>query len=105
MTHADPVAEAQGSFVKAEPVLAAHLAAAVVFYTLTLLVTRHVITTTEASALTQQVLPGAVALATLLLGFINRHFVTPAAKFAEKVEAEVEARLTGAPSIGYHAAF
>lgn len=83
------------SIVKAEPLIAAHLAAASVGYVLTLLVTHGVIGSTESSAVAQQAISGATALILAGLGFLVRRFVTPNAKVAALVEAEV-ARLTPA---------
>lgn len=83
--------------VKDEPVLAAHGAAAAVGATVTALVTHDVITKVQASSLTQTVLPLATAGALLLLGVIVRAVVSPAAKFADRVEAAVQARLDPKP--------
>lgn len=91
----DPIEQAKNSFIKAEPVMAAHGAAAVIGYAATELVTHGVISTTQASSLTQQVVPAATAVAIIGLGWLVRHVVSPAASFAERVEAEVKARLGG----------
>lgn len=53
---------------------------AVVSYALSLLVTRGVITGTEASTITQQVTALVAALIPVLLGVVARAFVTPTAK-------------------------
>jgi hypothetical protein len=89
----NPVEKIKNSLVSSEPVMAAHAAAAVVGYVLTFLVTHDVITNVQATALTSEIMPGAVALALLLLGWGVRFLVTPASKLAEKVEAEVQKRL------------
>lgn len=83
----------KSAFIKTEPVIAAHLAAAVVAYVLTSLVTRHVITDVQSSALTQQVLPAVTSALLLILGFLIRRVVSPAARFAEQVEAALQDRL------------
>lgn len=67
------------SFVKREPVIAAHLAAAVVGYVLAALVTHHVLGSATASALTQQLVPAVASGLLIALGFLVRHFVEPAA--------------------------
>lgn len=97
MSSTDPVVKAENSFIKAEPVLAGHAGAAVLGYVGTLLVTHGVVTHSQASALTQQVLPAVVSLLLVGLGFLVRRFVTPTAKVAERVEAEVSKRLTTVP--------
>lgn len=79
----------QSDFVRNEPVIAAHAAAAVVGFVLTALATHGVISTVAASQLTQQIIPPVTALMLLLLGWLVRHFVTPAAKLADRVDAEV----------------
>lgn len=66
------------SFVKREPVIAAHLAAAVVGYVLAALVTHHVLGSATASALTQQLVPAVASGLLVALGFLVRHFVEPA---------------------------
>jgi hypothetical protein len=92
------ISNAENSFIKAEPVIAAHGAAAVVGYILTALVTHGVITTDQASTVTQQVVPATTALFLLALGWLVRHLVSPAAKQAERVETAVAERL-GAPVV------
>jgi hypothetical protein len=75
------------------PVIAAHLIAAVFAYVLTLLITRGIIPGVQASPLTQAILPPVTALLLALLGYLVTYFVSPAAKFAARVNAEVERRL------------
>lgn len=87
------ITDAENTFVKAEPVIAAHAGAAILGYAGTLLVTHGVITHDQASALTQQVLPAVVAGLLALLGVVVRRFVAPAAAFAQRVEEEVQNRL------------
>lgn len=90
------IQDAENTFVKAEPVIAAHAAAAILGYVGTLLVTHGVITHDQAPALTQQVLPAVVAGLLMLFGVVVRRFVAPAALFAQRVEEEVQKRLEGA---------
>lgn len=90
--------DAKNKFISSEPVIAAHAAAAVVGYVLTALVTHGVITSDRASALTQQVLPAVTAVVLVGLGWLVRRAVSPAAKFADQVEAEVQKRLGGVPA-------
>lgn len=90
------IQDAENDFVKAEPVIAAHAGAAILGYIGTLLVTHGVITGDQASALTQQVLPAVVAGLVMLLGIAVRRVVSPAAAFAQRVEEEVQNRLSQA---------
>lgn len=89
----DPFQNVSGSFVKAEPVIAAHTAAAVVGYVLSLLVTHGVISGVHASAVTQQTVSIVTAGLIMLLGVLVRRFVSPAAAFAGRVEHAVAVRL------------
>lgn len=98
MTSNHAAADAENAFIKAEPVIAAHAAAAVLGYVGTLLVTHGVITHDQASALTQQVLPAVVAGLLVVLGVVVRRFVAPAALFAQRVEDEVQRRLEAVPA-------
>jgi len=88
-------APASNSLVKAEPVIAAHLAAASVGYVLTLLVTHGVISSTQASAVAQQTISFATAVLIAGLGFLVRRFVTPSAKVQALIDAEVARLGTG----------
>lgn len=96
----NPLKSAQAGFTKNYPVLALHLSASVVAYVLTLLVTRHVITGTQASVLSQQLLPLVSAAFVALLGFAATRLVYPAFAFAERIEAEVQKRLLSLPANG-----
>lgn len=96
----NPLKSAQAGFTKNYPVLALHLSASVVAYVLTLLVTRHVITGTQASVLSQQLLPLVSAAFVALLGFAATRLVYPAFAFAERIEAEVQKRLSGLVATG-----
>jgi hypothetical protein len=87
--------KAGNSLVQAEPIIAAHLAAAGVGYVLTLLVTHGVISSTQSSAVAQQAISFATAVLLAGLGFLVRRFVTPTSKVQALVDAEV-ARLTQA---------
>ena len=78
----------EDSFVKAEPVIAAHGAASVVAYTLGLLVTHGVVSHTQASALTEQVVPAVAAGLTIGLGVLVRRFVTPVWKKVSPLTAK-----------------
>ena len=69
-----------------EPVLALSAAGAIVSYVLSALVTHHVIGSVTASTLTQQVVPIVSAVLVLLLGFVTRMLVSPAAKVAHVLE-------------------
>jgi len=86
---------ADNSLLKAEPIIAAHLAAAAVGYVLTLLVTHGVISSTQASAVAQQAISFATAVLIAGLGFLVRRFVTP----TSKVQALVDAELAKAQSV------
>jgi len=99
LTSNHAVTDAENTFVKAEPVIAAHAAAAILGYVGTLLVTHGVITHDQASALTQQVLPAVVAGLLVLFGVVVRRFVAPAALFAQRVEDEVQKRLEAATGL------
>jgi hypothetical protein len=75
--------------IQAEPVIAAHLAAAGVGYVLTLLVTHGVISSTQSSAVAQQAISFATAVLIAGLGFLVRRFVTPSAKVQALIDAEL----------------
>jgi hypothetical protein len=81
--------KASNSLTQAEPIIAAHLAAAGVGYVLTLLVTHGVISSTQASAVAQQAISFATAVLVAGLGFLVRRFVTPNSKVQALVDAEV----------------
>lgn len=102
----NPLKSAQASFTKAYPLIALHLAGSVVAYVVTLLVTRHVVTNTQASVLSQQLLPLVAAAFVAALGFIGTKLVYPVFAFLERIEAEVQKRLLlaaggtpGAPAV------
>jgi hypothetical protein len=76
------------SITKDEPVLIGSLVAAAVGWVLSFLVTQGIITDTQASSLTQTVVPIATAALTTLLGLLLRHFVSPAAKVVDVLERE-----------------
>ncbi len=89
------VSTSENSFIKAEPVLARHLVAALAAAIVAFLVTHGVITATQASVVTQVVVSGGTAVVTIGLAFLNRVAVTPAVKFGETVEAAVDSKLSG----------
>lgn len=89
----NPIDSLVAKFVKAEPAIAASGAAAVVGYALTALTTHGVISGVRASSLSQALIPPSTAVMLLVLGFVLRRVVMPAAAAAERIEAEVAKRL------------
>jgi len=73
-----------------EPVLTSAVVKAVVGAVLAFLVTHGVITSTQASGLTQTVVTVVVPGATLAFAWVVRKFVTPVAKLADRVQDKVD---------------
>jgi len=81
-----------------EPVMVTGVVKAVTGAVLAFLVTHGVITSTQASSLTQVVVTAAVPVATLGLAWVVRKFVTPVAKLANQVQDKLDG-VVAAPAV------
>lgn len=97
MSNADPLGlgNIEASLLKREPVIAATVAGTVVTDVIEVLVTHGVLTSVQASPLTQAVLPIVTSAVLLGLGLVARSVVVPAFKVALRIEAAVEKRVGG----------
>lgn len=86
----------KAGLVKDYPAIALSTAGAVVAYVLALLVTRGDITSTQASAATQQITPIVAAVLVYLIGHVITPLVTPTHRVAATIETEVRSRLAAA---------
>jgi hypothetical protein len=75
------------SITKDEPVLILSAAGAVVAWLLGLLVTHGVLSDTQASSLTQVIVPAVAGVIVLVIGFFTRRLVSPAAKVKAVLES------------------
>jgi hypothetical protein len=89
----NPFEKLKNRFIAAEPAIAVSAGGAVVGYVMTALTTHGVITGVQATHLSQAVVPPVVSGFVLVLGWLTRQVVSPAATFAARVQAEVQKRL------------